>query len=42
VLSIHGDNVDRRTWSEKQLSVEIEAFIEEQVIPSTARRRHAG
>ena len=27
MLSIDGDNVDRRTSSEKQLSDEIEAFI---------------
>jgi 2-hydroxyglutaryl-CoA dehydratase, D-component len=38
VLSIRANNVDRRTWSEEQLTAAIESFIEERVLPSRALR----
>ena len=38
VLSIDADNVDRRTWSEEQLSEAIGKFIEERARPAAERR----
>src|ERR1700761_2696313 len=41
VLSIAADNVDRRTWSEDQLTAAIARFIEERARPAAERRQHA-
>jgi len=39
VLSIRGENVDRRTWSEQRLTTAIATFLEERVIPMMSQRR---